>query len=140
MSANWLCSFWLPGQPPRKSNSRQVVRIHGRTRVIKSDDALRWSQHAIASLPPEVRELHLGSADRPVRILFECFYETRRPDLSVELVLDVLEKAGVISNDRHVYEYTAKKLFSRDMPGVLVHVGYLEGSGDTYGNQNTVLS
>ena len=123
--SDWLLSLWLPGQPPRKSNSRRVVQAGGRTRVIKSADALAWAERAIAAIPEEAK-LGLGSADRPLRVLFECFYETRRPDLSVELVLDVLERAGVISNDRHVYEYTAKKLFSKDMPGVLVHVGYLE--------------
>ncbi len=73
-----------------------------------------------------IGNLQLGSADRPLRIVFEVFYETRRPDLSVELVLDAIEKAGVISNDRHVYEYTARKFFSKDMPGVLVYIGYLE--------------
>ena len=125
MSANWLLAFWLPGQPPRKSNSRMVVRNRGRTRVIKSDVARAWVDVALVSIPEEAK-LGLGSADRPLKMLFECFYESKRPDLSVELVLDVLEKAGVISNDRHVYEYTARKLFSRDMPGVLVHVGYLE--------------
>lgn len=101
-----------------------VVRNRGRTRVIKSAEARAWVQQSLLTIPPEAK-LELGSAQRPLCILFEVFYETRQPDLSVELVLDTLEKAGVISNDRHVYEYTAKKYFSREMPGVLVHVGYL---------------
>jgi Holliday junction resolvase RusA-like endonuclease len=123
--SNWIVSFWLPGQPPRKSNSRKVVRIRGQTRVIKSAQARAWVERSLLSIPEEAK-LGLGSAQQPLRILFEVFYETRRPDLSVELVLDVLERAGVISNDRHVYEYTARKLFSKELPGVLVHVGYLE--------------
>jgi Holliday junction resolvase RusA-like endonuclease len=127
--SDWITSFWLPGQPPRKSNSRMVVRNRGRTRVIKSAEARAWTQRALLAIPPDL-QLELGSADKPLRILFEVFYESRRPDLSVELVLDALEKADVISNDRHVYEYTAKKLFSRDLPGVLVHIGYLEGHDD----------
>jgi len=43
---DWLTSFWLPGQPPRKSNSRKVVRIRGRTRVIKSAKARAWTARA----------------------------------------------------------------------------------------------
>lgn len=126
--SNWLLCFWLPGQPPRKSNSRKIVTNPrtGSPMVIKSLQARRWAQAAIADIGPELRHLKLGSAERPLRILFECFYETRRPDLSVELVLDVLERAGVISNDRHIYEYTARKFFSRERPGVLVHIGYLQ--------------
>jgi len=130
--ADWVTTFWLPDQPPRKSNSRQVVRNRrtGKPMVIKSAEARAWVKCSLSAIPEEAR-LGLGSADRPLKMLFECFYESKRPDLSVELVLDVLERAGVISNDRHVYEYTAKKLFSRDMPGVLVHVGYLEDKNET---------
>jgi Holliday junction resolvase RusA-like endonuclease len=123
--SDWITSFWLPGQPPRKSNSRMVVRNRGRLRVIKSPEARGWVRQSISMIGPELRILGLGSADKPLRILFEVYYETRRPDLSVELILDTLEEAGVISNDRHVYEYTARKFFSKDMPGVMVHVGYM---------------
>jgi len=131
--SDWITTFWLPDQPPRKSNSRKVVRIRGRTRVIKSAKARAWTARALAEMR-SIGNLQLGSADRPLRIVFEVFYETRRPDLSVELVLDAIEKAGVISNDRHVYEYTAHKFFSRERPGVLVSIGYLEDNRETAPN------
>lgn len=127
---DWLVSFWLPGQPPRKSNSRMVVRDRrGRTRVIKSPEARAWVAEALARIVPEDRR-ELGSSERPLSIQFDCYYESRRPDLSVELVLDVLERAGVIANDRHVHAYTARKHFSKAHPGVWVKIGYLEESND----------
>ena len=126
-----IVMFWLPGQPPRKSNSRRVVRHRGRTKVIKSPAALAWEAQAlaaIAALDPGLRELALGSAEHPIWIDFTVYYASRRPDLSVELILDTLQRAGVISDDRHVYEYHAHKHFSRDAPGVEVRIGYLDGA------------
>lgn len=124
---DWIVSLWLPGEPPRKSNSRMVVRNRrtGKPMVIKSPEARAWIERALLTIPPEDRR-ELGSADRPLWIEFDCYYETRRPDLSIELVMDALERADVISNDRHVYRLTARKHFSKDKPGVWVKVGYLE--------------
>jgi len=118
--------FWLPGQPPRKSNSRMVVRNRGRTRVIKSAKARAWVAQSIAAIAPSLRELGMGSAECPIWIDFRVYYESRRPDLSVELILDVLERAGVISNDRYVHQFSARKCFSKHKPGVMVRIGYLE--------------
>ncbi len=116
-----MISFFIHGQPPRKSNSRQVVRNRGKTRVIKSDKALAWVLSALAQIPHHAKQ-GIGSADRPIRATFHVYYETRRPDLSVELVLDTLQKAGVISDDRHVYEVHAFKWFSKERPGVQVEL------------------
>lgn len=125
---DWVAMLWIPGQPPRKSNSRRIVRNHrtGHPMLIKSAEARSWAAQAIAGMSPQLRQLQLGSAERPLRIEFECVYESRRPDLSVELILDVLERAGVISNDRWVYQYTARKRFDKEHPGVRIGIAYLE--------------
>ena len=122
-----MIRFWIDGQPPRKSNSRKIVRNArtGKPMVIKSAKARAWVEGALIQIPQEAR-LNLGSLDHPVGILFHVYYKTRRPDLSVELILDTIEKAGVIANDRYVYEYHAFKEFSKDRPGVQVTVYGLE--------------
>ena len=114
-----MISFWIHGQPPRKSNGRQVVtnRRTGKPMLIKSPEALAWVDAALVQIPPEAKQ-GIGSAEHPVRATFYVYYETRRPDLSVELVLDTLQQAGVISDDRHVYEIHAHKWFDKDRPGV----------------------
>jgi Holliday junction resolvase RusA-like endonuclease len=112
-------SLWIPGQPPRKSNNRRIVRSKRGPRLIKSQEALDWMEAACACIPPECR-LGWGSPDQPIRVTCYCYYETHRPDLSVELVLDTLQMAGVISDDRYVYEIHAYKEFSKRMPGVRV--------------------
>ena len=118
-----MIELWISGQPPRKSNSRKIVtnRRTGRPTVIKSAEARQWMADALKQIPAEAR-LGIGSADAPLSITFRVFYESRRPDLSVELILDTLQAAGVIADDRHVYEIHAYKHFSKDEPGVLVYI------------------
>lgn len=122
-----VVQFWLPGQPPRKSNSRQMAKRKskktGRTYLapIKSPEAQAWCESAAWDIPRGAR-LGLGSADAPLSIVFHVFYKTRKPDLSIELILDVLQKNGVISDDRHVYHYEAFKHFSKEYPGVFVQI------------------
>jgi Holliday junction resolvase RusA-like endonuclease len=113
----------ISGQPPRKSNSRRIVvnRRTGRPMLVKSAEALAWMEGADLQIPADARR-RLGSAARPLSVTCRVRYKSKRPDLSVELILDLLQKAGVISDDRHVYEFHAYKGFDRDEPGVEVWV------------------
>lgn len=117
----------LQGQPPRKSNSRRIVRNRrtGSPMLIKSDGALAWIKAAKAQVPATAR-VGAGDRDHPLAITFWVRYESRRPDLSVELILDLLEDAGVISNDRWVYETHAFKEIDPEQPGVDVLIEYAE--------------
>ena len=109
----------IAGQPPRKSNNRRIVRDRrtGRPRVIKSSKAITWTQTAAHQIPPSARQA-VGSPDQPLAITFWVRYASRRPDLSVELILDTLQAAGVIADDRYVFETHAYKEIDRDNPGV----------------------
>jgi Holliday junction resolvase RusA-like endonuclease len=121
-----VISLWIEGQPPRKSNSRRIVtnRQTKKPMLIKSREALNWVKRASHQIPPELRDLRLGSQERPLTITFLVVYKTRRPDLSVELILDTLQRTGVISDDRHAYEHHVYKEFDADNPGVEVFIEY----------------
>jgi Holliday junction resolvase RusA-like endonuclease len=109
----------IQGQPPRKSNSRKIVR-HPRTQkpmIIKSAEARSWVESAGYQIPTSARQ-QVGSKDQPLAISFWVRYASRRPDLSVELILDTLQEYGVISDDRWVYEMHVYKEIDRDNPGV----------------------
>lgn len=127
-----MIRLWIEGQPPRKSNSRRVVRIHGGKksdkgiRVIKSDNALQWVDAAIMLCPPSLRYLGMGDAKHPLEIWFTVYYSSKRPDLSIELILDALQEMGVISDDRHVYEYHARKQFDKHLQGVMVEIEQMD--------------
>jgi len=113
--------LWIDGQPPRKSNSRRIAKQGGKTRVIKSRAALDWTEAAILQVPADARR-QVGSAERPLAVTMNIFYTSHRPDLSGELVLDMLQRAGVIKDDRYVYHLHLFKHFSKNEPGVLIRI------------------
>ena len=121
-----MVEFWIDGQPTRKSNRRQLFLVGGKPLLAKSPEALRWLQGALLQVPAEYRDLQLGSLDSPVAVTCFCFYRTRLPDLSVEMILDMLQKAGVIKDDRYVYRTLAHKLFDSERPGAYIIVKYLD--------------
>jgi len=120
---------WIPGQQPRKSNARVISRNRrtGKPFVRKSDKALAWTELVVATMPKKAR-LEMGSRLHPLRIDFCCIYRTNASDLSVELALDALQKARVISDDRYVFETHATKIIQKEWQGVLVRVCEMEES------------
>lgn len=108
-------AFTILGQPCSKANSRQIVKIGGRSQVIKSADARAYERDALRQIPPAARVRLEG----PVRVTLRLFYASERPDLDESIVLDVLQdrwakpmlgearelvQAGVYRNDRQVRE------------------------------------
>lgn len=120
--------IWIKGQAPRKSNNRVIYRNPrtGHSVLAKSVQARVWVQDALAQIMGDMKQ-SLGSASRPLCATFYVFYKDKRPDLSVELVLDTLEQADVISNDRHVYGCEAVKLFSKKLQGVYCIIRETDG-------------
>lgn len=104
----------IAGSPPRKSNGRRIVTApNGKPRSIKSEAALQWVESAIWQIPESARQ-RLGSAKRPLVVSCWIVYTSKRPDLSAELVTDMLQEANVISDDRHIYEMHLYKEFDKD--------------------------
>ena len=107
------------GQPPRKSNSRRIVRRRdtGVPMLIKSAGALDYVKSlCLQTVAPE---RPLGSKDLPLSVEGEVYYRQRYvADLSIELVLDALKKAGVISDDRYVVVHNVKKKQDKDNPRI----------------------
>ena len=101
-----LAEFIITGQPPRKSNQRMIVSRGrgGPPMVIKSKEAREYLSHFIASVPEKYRDLNLGSLKDDLRLDIIVWYTSRRPDLSIELIKDCIETAGVIKNDRYIRE------------------------------------
>lgn len=101
-----LAEFTVTGQPPRKSNQRMIVRRGrgGSPMVIKSKKAREYVDHFIASIPEEYQTLNAGTLDDDLRLDIIVWYINRRSDLSVELIKDCIEAAGIIKNDRYVRE------------------------------------
>lgn len=114
-----LLELDIDGQPARKSNSRRLVtnRKTNKPMFIKSEAALEYEGHFFKQVPGSAKR-GLGSLDEPLAMFVVVYYQSRRPDLSVELIMDLLEKTEVVANDRYIYETRAWKFFDKDHPRI----------------------
>ena len=94
---DWVWQATILGEPASKSNQRQIVRMGGKPRLIKSKKALGYAQHFSLQAP---------RTDQPIMddVLMWCriFYASRRPDLDESLIMDALQAAQIIGNDRQI--------------------------------------
>lgn len=96
----FVLKFEVLGEPGRKSNQRRIVRgKNGAPMIIKSEKAMNYQTKFLAQVPAEYK-LGLGSKEEPLALRVVTWYKSNRPDISTELIQDLLEKAGVVSNDR----------------------------------------
>lgn len=95
-----VLSFTLLGEPASKANRRRIVSVHGKVRSIKSPEALAYAQAATLQVPGWARQRLSNRCAIRLRI----WYASERPDLDESVVLDVLQAAGVVVNDRQFRE------------------------------------
>lgn len=129
----------LLGQATTKSNRRRLVTFQGRPRLIKSAEALRFKEDALRQIPAACRKRLKG----PVAITLRMFYTSERPDLSEDLVLDVLQtqwrrvklggairrvmtQPGIYENDRAVREKHVFFYVDRINPRVEIEVTQMD--------------
>ncbi len=124
MKYELLAEFTVSEQPPRKSNQRIIARRGpgGSPMVIKSKNARKYVDHFIPSVPEEYRTLGVGALDDDLRLDIIVWYTSRRPDLSVELIKDCLEAAGVIKNDRYVREEHLYGFVDKENPRTMIRL------------------
>lgn len=98
-----------------KANARRYVRNRrtGKSMSIKSARALLF-ERARMEWGPVMGTPITG----PLQVTVRCYYASRRPDLDPALVLDKLQRHGVIENDRQVFDLHATKLIDPDRPRV----------------------
>jgi hypothetical protein len=116
-------TLWLDGQAPRKSNQRRILYRGRKPILAKSKAAIAWQDSVIATISSE-HKLMLGGP-KPMRWVdasFLVFYESNRSDLSVELILDTLQKAQVLSDDRYTFRHKADKVLCKRTQGVMVRL------------------
>lgn len=108
--------FTILGEPASKANTRKIVYIDSKLRIIKSRKALQYARDATLQIPAQW-PLIIG----PVAVTLRMFYSSERPDLDESLVLDVLQKR-VYANDRQVREKHVYHAIDRANPRVEVSI------------------
>ena len=104
------------GQLPSLKNRRRLVRNRrtGQALIIKSAEAMSYEQTFINAIPEKYRVGYGG----PVSVKVRVWYQSRRSDLSTELLFDLLAKAGIIANDRQIHHVESWKGLDRENPRV----------------------
>jgi Holliday junction resolvase RusA-like endonuclease len=110
-----IATATILGQLPSLKNSRRIMK-RGRNNlmVIKSVDAMAYEQTFLMAIPQKMRVGY----DGPVSVKVRVWYQSRRSDLSTELLFDLLQKSGIILNDRQIEHVESFKGLDRDAPRV----------------------
>jgi len=115
-----MISFVIHGEPASKANSRKIVLINGKPRVIKSQKALNYCKD-FAKQCPYLDVLLEGD----LAVYIEIFYASRRPDLDESLILDEMQ-GKVYKNDRQVKEKHIHWRIDRDNPRSYIEVNTID--------------
>lgn len=115
-------TFVIHGEPASKANSRKMVTIKGKPRLIKSKKALDYCK-VFAEQCPTLENLIEGD----VSVSITIFYASRRPDLDESVILDEMQKR-IYLNDRQVKEKHIYWGLDRENPRSHIRVETLESS------------
>lgn len=106
------------GEPCSKANSRKVATFPNRKPLfIKSDKARKYERDALKQIRPPASPI-----EGDVSLTATIYYASRRPDLDESLICDVLQKAGVIGNDRQIKEKHIYHGLDRDNPRAEIEI------------------
>jgi len=107
------------GEPASKSNSRRIISRGKNSRIIKSKKALDYSSSMEQQLSILCKDVDM--LEGLLSIYFDVWYASRRPDLDVELLKDVMQ-GWVYKNDRQVREQHARWHLDTEAPRCLIRV------------------
>jgi hypothetical protein len=116
-------SFWILGEPASKANSRRMVVIGKKPRLIKSQKALDYCK-TFAKQCPQLDDL----IEDDIVVHLHIFYASRRPDLDESVILDEMQ-GKIYKNDRQVKVKHVYWHLDRDNPRSHVRIEIM-ASGD----------
>jgi Holliday junction resolvase RusA-like endonuclease len=120
-----IATMTIFGNLPSIKNRRRLIPAKGNRRpmIIKSKDAMDYEQAFLMAIPQKMRVGYNG----PVSLSARIYYQSRRSDLSVELLYDLIAKASIILNDRQIMHCECWKGLSKESPRVHFTVKKWEG-------------
>tara|TARA_S200002703_G_scaffold11563_1_gene10529 strand:- start:443 stop:841 length:399 start_codon:yes stop_codon:yes gene_type:complete len=116
-------SFWILGEPASKANSRRMVVIGKKPRLIKSQKALDYCK-TFAKQCPQLDDL----IEDDIVVHLHIFYASRRPDLDESVILDEMQ-GRIYKNDRQVKVKHVYWHIDRDNPRSHIRIEIM-ASGD----------
>lgn len=117
----WDVDFVIRGEPASAKNSRRLVSLGGKPRIIKSSKAMEY----LKMFRMQCKQLDpLITGD--VAVMVDVYYKTRRPDLAcMDLIMDVMQ--GLIyENDRQVKASQSLWNLDKENPRARIRVRSLD--------------
>lgn len=120
-----IASMTIFGNLPSLKNRRRLIPGKGARRplIIKSAECMEYERMFLAHITPKQR---IGY-DGPVSVKVRVHYQSRRSDLSTELLFDLIQKAGIIKNDNQIMHVESWKGLDRENPRIHFSVSKWEG-------------
>lgn len=103
------------GQTPSKSNAYRVVTIKGHGSLAKTQATKKYEESFFMQC-----SLRNANIDKRFKLTIDVYFSSDRPDLdnSAKVVLDCLQSAKAIKNDRLCSEIHARKLIDKNNPRI----------------------
>ena len=110
----------------QKGNSRVIFRTKsGKTLCVKSANA----QKTVVDFGRQMKaQWKKAAIDKPCLLIAHIYYPNRRHDLEASLLCDILQKAGVLKNDRLIERMALTKGLDVKNPRVEMTIEVLEKS------------
>lgn len=107
-------NFTILGEPCSKANSRIMIVNKGKRRCIKSANAQAYVDSFLWQMRSHIKNMRLSQLEGNVRLVCTIYYASYRKDLDESLIMDCLQKSGILKNDRqikekHIYHRIDKK-------------------------------
>ncbi|MBU2703664.1 Holliday junction resolvase RusA-like endonuclease [Sporomusaceae bacterium BoRhaA] len=103
----------IPGRPATKKNSSRIVRMGKRRAILPSEAFERYQDEALLHL-----KKYKQNYDGPVHVCCRYWLPDKRwwPDLVglLQATSDILEKAGILENDRLIEDYDGSRIVGLD--------------------------
>ena len=107
-----LWTATILGEPASKANSRQLGKTwKGKPIIRKSAKALSYREFALYQIARPKEPF-----TEEVTLFATIYYRTQRPDLDESLIMDILQEAGVVKNDRLIREKHIYHAIDKDNP------------------------
>jgi len=100
----------MPGALPSKSNSRRIVRRGNSVASIKSAESIQYVHDFLRLFKREQKTL---TGELALSVIVQ--QKDMRRDLDVALLMDCLQHAGIIENDRQIWRIRAERKLARDL-------------------------
>lgn len=118
-TTSWAIRFTIEDRPASKKNGKEMLRIKGKPKFVENARYQRWERSAIEQLGKFYTAEPITEPVRMSLVIYE--HPMQRGDLAgiFQGVCDMLQKAGVLKNDRLVRgSGTMDILRDRDRPRI----------------------